>query len=924
MKFIEIVGAKRNNLKSIHLKIPLNSFTVICGPSGSGKSSLAFSTLFAEGYRQYTQTLSNYTKQFIGQYPAPMVKKITNLPPALALEQNNKVRSARPIVATFVSLSDLLRLLFTGLGKVECPKHKKALAIHSPTQASKFLAEHFKNDKGFILTPLAQTHPDLKKLIKEGFSYLLKIKSLKTKLTFQILDIRLLKKWPKGDIYLVIDRVAFKDKSRVLDSLKAAFKWSKLWHQKAFTFVRVLSTQGISFYFSSELALCNICAYTFPFTIRNALFNFNSSLGACPSCKGFGCHLLLDENKIVPSPWKTLAEGAIQPFTLPSTVSLQRKLIPFCKKHRIQRHIPWEKLAPPLKKKIWDGDGHFIGIKGFFEYLEKKKYKMPVRVFLSRYKSSKICPVCRGTRFRKELSYITFREKTFPELLSMDVETLTLFFKSIQFSSIEKRKLQIVIKKIHFLLEMLNTIGLSYLSLNRTVKSLSSGELQRLSLVHQLGIELSQTLYVLDEPTVGLHASDTKNLITLLTKLNQLGNTLVVVEHDPYLIKTADYIVELGPKAGIKGGNVVFSGSSGAFLSNKKSSTSAYLNLKNHQKPKVGGCHPVASLKDYKYFLEITGCSSYNLKNIRFRLPLNRLVCVTGISGSGKSTLVTKTLYPAVARALGKKSFVGKTYAGLKGQSFLKDVVLVPATVTEKTKRSLPVTYLKIYDSIRALMAEVSLRKAKDFSLNVEGGRCPVCRGLGFREIEMVFMEPVRITCGQCGGERFQNNILQIKYKNKNIHQILSMTVQQALEFFIAKPELWRALSLLKKVGMEYLVLGQSLSSLSGGELQRLKLVRELLHGKKTSTLYILDEPTVGLSFKEVFMLLSVLQNLVDKGNSVLLIEHNMELISRADYIVDMGPGAGRHGGNIVFEGTAIQLARFQKSRTGRVLKEFL
>ncbi len=939
MKCIEIIGAKQNNLKSIHLKIPLGLLTVVCGPSGSGKSSLAFETLFAEGYRHYTQTLSHYARQYTQQLPRPMVSHIHNIPPALALEQKNRIRSWRPTVGTFTELAACLRLIFTYMGEVLCPVHQQPLVSFSPSQAVKKIVQTFKHKKGFVLVPLTM-EADVRyssrqknqrvmakkmQLLKDGFRYIYHSEKPAASIRYHLQEINQIKTWPKGQVYLVVDQLAFENHVQLADSLKTAQRAVETYHPSR-ALLRIVSTTGENLYISCRQSCCPVCAYQFPFTIQSSFFNFNESLGACAECRGFGNHFVLDENKIVRSPWKSLAAGAIEPFTMPSATAELRSLRQFCRLQKIDWHSPWETLSKKQKKKIWEGDTRFIGVQGYFNYLETKKYKLPVRVFLSRYKTPKICEECQGKRFRKEVSYITFKGFTLPEMLDRDIQSLFNFFQKIKFSVLERKKIPEVIRKIRFLLETLNTIGLGYLNLNRAARTLSSGELQRLSLAHQLGLGLSQTLYVLDEPTVGLHPSDTACLSAVLQKLKTLGNTLVVVEHDPDMIKSADFIVELGPGSGENGGKVVFSGSKEQFLKSK-SLTSSYLTKNPLSNSKLSNAihlaktrRPVA-IKEYKYFLEIEGCQTYNLKNVHLRLPLNRLVCMTGPSGSGKSTLVTYTLYPALARAINKKMLPGGIYSTLKGASYLRRIVLVNTSPIEKTRRSLPVTYLKIYDSIRQLIARSCPLSPRDFSLNVDGGRCSVCRGLGYQEVEMVFMDPVRILCEECQGKRFQPKVLKAQWKGKNIYQILNMNVQQALDFFVSYPAIWRPLAFLKKVGMDYLVLGQSLSTLSGGESQRLKLVRELIHADDSPCLYILDEPTVGLHFREVQLLMKLLHNLVEKGNSVLLIEHNLEALTRSDYLIDMGPGAGPEGGRIVAQGSLPELMTAGQGKTSLYLK---
>lgn len=930
MKYIEIVGAKQNNLKSLNLKIPIGSFTVICGPSGSGKSSLAFNTLFAEGQRHYTQTLSNYARQYIQELPRPSVKYINNIPPALALEQKNSVRSSRPTVATMTELTDLFRLLFTHLGQVSCPEHNTPLCSFSPLEGAKIIQKKLISQRGMISFPVFMKASFKKKLIQEGFRRVW-WKDQRTKNKFPVLhDLKSSLKIPVNkEVYMVLDRLDFRDLDRLTDSIQLAYKTALQYNDNGKAGRAVVSGIEDETFILSENPSCPLCSYDFPFfPLQPSFFNFNSSLGACSSCRGFGNHLALDENKIVPQPKKSIAEGAIVPFTMPSTTAELRSLKKFCRSQNIDLHRPWEKLPLPQRKKIWNTSAGFIGIKGFFDYLETKKYKMHVRVLLARYKSPKACVECGGHRFRKEVSYVSFKGKTLPELLSMDIGSVRAFFKNLSFTKAERKKADEIFKKVMFILDGLNDIGLHYLKLDRLVKTLSSGEYQRLNLVHQLGLGLSQVLYVLDEPTVGLHSKDSLRLIELLKKLQGKGNTLVVVEHDPDVIKAAGFIVEMGPGSGRKGGKLVFVGQKKLFLNKSSSLTGRYLNSKRKKKQSEENKPLPVDLENYKYFLEISGCRAHNLKDVNLRVPLNRLVTVTGVSGSGKSTIVSNTLFPALARGLKKKVTRGHSYKKLKGVQYLREVVRIDSSSVERTKRSLPVTYLKIYDSIRALMASHCDKSGNIrpgfFSLNVEGGRCPHCKGLGYREIQMVFMDSVCIPCEECKGQRFKEEILNLKWRDKNINQILNMTVDKALEFFVSWPSIWKPLSLLKKVGLGYLVLGQNLSTLSGGESQRLKLTRELLNIRSKNTLYILDEPTVGLHFQEVEMLLELLRELIQKGNSVLLIEHNMDLIRRSDYLIDMGPGAGPEGGQIIAQGSPLEVSRSTEGFTSSILRKQL
>ena len=939
-KCIEIYKARQNNLKSIDIKIPLQDYTVICGPSGSGKSSLAFDTLFAEGQRRYLETLSNYAKQYIQELPKPKVEKIINIPPSIALAQNNSVKSARPILATFTSLADYLRVLFVHLGEVFCPHHHVALKAWSAHEGAKKILEVFNKERGFLCLPIFSSYLTKAKwehlknqFLREGFKRVL-LKPTRVKKPPTIKEIREIKTLSsRASYYLVLDRLLFENAERIRDSIRLGYSLS-LRYKPLLGEVKAFNLKGDSFSLSQK-PICHKCSYTFPLPLQSSLFNFHSVMGACTQCKGFGYQLELDEKKVIKDPNKTLSEGAVTPFFMPSAVAEKRSLILFCKRNNINIHLPWKKLSAKKKQIIWNGTSSFMGVKGFFEYIETKKYKMHVRVFLSRFKSPVQCVGCKGSRFRKELNHIFFKEKTFSEILSMDVEKVKNFFDRLQLSPYEKKKATPSLQKITSLLENLKNLGLGYLNLSRPIRTLSSGEFQRSYLVHQLGLNLSNMLYVLDEPTVGLHPKDSLKLAGLLKKLSENKNTLVVVEHDQELINQASFIIEMGPQSGIKGGEVVFFGTKKNFLQCKTSSTNRHLKpTKNFVKslaPKL------INEAQHKFFLEIKGCRAHNLKNITFRFPLRRLVTVTGVSGSGKSTLVSHTLYPALLKALGKKIFTEEVFfSSLKGVEHLEDVIFVDQSPAEKNRRSHVASYIRIFASIRSFMIENMIKKHLNgpiyepikpsyFSLNVEGGgRCPECQGQGYKEVDMLFLDSFKTLCDACKGKKFTPEALKFQWKGLNIHQILSLTIKEAMDFFVSYPSIWKPLSFLKKVGLEYLVLGQNLSALSGGESQRLKMSREMAEGKVAGTLYILDEPTVGLHFNEVYLLLQVLREIVSNGGSVLVIEHNLDMIRHSDYLIDLGPGAGQHGGKILAKGHIKELASSPKSETGRFLKAFL
>ena len=913
MKFIEIKNSSQNNLKNVSVKIPLGKLTVVCGLSGSGKSSLAFETLYAEGQRRYLENLSNYVKQYVSRQAKPQVEEIKNLPPALALEQKNNVRSSRSLVATTSGLADHLRLLFAKMGTPLCEKHKIPLKGFSPVQATDFLIEKFSREKAFVAAPVNRENIDsesnfLKFLRQKGFSRLLIPE--KEKLKFSLLKIQQvdeLKKLPKKDFFILMDRLIIdkEDRNRLTDSFEQAFKMPSLVNDNVFPGGAVaVCGSGEIRWFSRERK-CPHCQYYFSLPLTASLFSFNSPLGACSACKGSGFRLETDKKKVIPNPKYSLEKGTIFPFTMPSAWSWDEKLINFCKRNSIPRDKPWCNLDLQQRQWIWEGHGSWPGIEGYFKSLEEKKYKMHIRVLLSRFRSFVTCSECQGSRLRKETQLVFLKNKTFKDYMQMSLGEIEHFFQKNSFSEEDTETCKEVIERLCQKIKTLNSLGLSYLTLNRPVNTLSGGEFQRLNLSNQLGMGFSQMLYVLDEPTVGLHPRDTHRMMEALEKLKGLGNTLVVVEHDQDIIENGEFIIEMGPGAGHKGGKILWSGELSKFKKVSHSNTSKWLTGKiKIKKPP----HRPIDKKTYKFILSLKGCSGHNLKNVHLNLPLNRLVVVTGVSGSGKSSLIRETLYPALLMKLKKEKAQALEYSSIEGHKFLKDVLLLSQADVKQSLRSSVVSYIGIYSLIRFLFAtEPSAVKknisSSHFSTNVDRGRCPACKGLGFQEIDMVFMDPLSLICEECHGKKFQKNVLEIKHKGKNIFETLNLTVEEASDFFKSQGALLRGLSALKEVGLSYLVLGQSLSSLSGGERQRLKLARELLDSNKAQTLYILDEPTKGLHFQEIHSLLKILQRLVDTGGSVLVIEHNMEVIKEADYIIDIGPEGGEDGGEIVAEG---------------------
>lgn len=956
MKEIHLWGVKQNNLKNIEVKIPVGEMTVICGPSGSGKSSLAFETLFAEGQRRFIESMSNYARQFLNKAPKPDIEGINNIPPAISIEQKNSVKSSRSTVGTATELIDYLRLLFEKLAVPYCPDHQIPCEKQSVSQATDQVLEYFGGQRGYILVEISAQNRALegKKLhsllLQDGYLRIYKPGASKeskskgrakakpvkasplTQVTvgevFEISEPSAIKKGlPKETFYLVIDRMSFRadEKGRLADSLGQAYEASLKYNNNTLTRkCQVISTEGQQLMLSEE-ASCPVCAYVPP-PISSKLFSFNSPLGACPNCKGFGNTLEIDEKKVVPNPTLSLSQGALNPFTMPSAAYEKKQLLQFCKKQKISTQTAWMDLTQEHKEMIWKGNKDFFGVKGLFEHLEQMKYKMHVRVFIARYRSANQCLTCNGSRLRPEVSSMYLQGQNINYLSGVTVEELHHFFVSTKFSSYQEEVAGEILKQIKSRLEFLIRVGVHYLTLSRETRTLSGGEYQRLILANQLGSGLSQTLYVLDEPTVGLHPRDNDRLISILKDLKDLGNTLVIVEHDHDVIRSAQNVIEMGPGSGIYGGEVVFAGVTSDFFNDAKSITAPYI---KNQKRKISRDVRPVDLDSYKYKISLGGAHGHNLKNVDVVFPLNRLVAITGVSGSGKSTLVTKTLYPALSRALETEFIAAQPYKSLQGAENIKNVLLIDQSPIGKSARSSPITYMKAFDAIRTMMSQTFEAKVRGytpgtFSLNVDGGRCPSCKGTGFEEIDMMFMDNVIIPCDVCDSKKYRPEILEIQYKGKNVHQILSMTVGEAMNFFVAYPNIRKPLSVLKEVGLDYLQLGQPANSLSGGESQRLKIAKELSEVQQRSTLYILDEPTTGLHFKEIDLLMKVLHKLIEAGGSVIVVEHNLDVISGSDYVIDLGPEAGQKGGHVVFAGTPTDMMKAKKSLTGQYLKRYL
>jgi len=944
-KDIHLWGVRQNNLKNIEVRIPIGELTVICGPSGSGKSSLAFETLFAEGQRRFIESMSNYARQFLNKAPKPDIEGVSNIPPAISIEQKNSVKSSRSTVGTTTELIDYLRLLYEKIGQPFCPTHHVPTEKQSVTEATDKVLRQFAGQRGYILTEISaegrvtQGKKLHSLLMQDGYLRIYVPAKIKNKpkadesepmgTLVEISEAAVIKKGlPSDKFYLVIDRMAFneEDRGRIADSLTQAYEASIKYNTGLVSrHAEVLTTEGKKLLLSEDNS-CPICGYISP-PLNSRLFSFNSPIGACPTCKGFGNILDLDEGKVIPNPNISIAHGAIHPFTMPSAEADKKALLQFCRKQKIDTTCSWKNLPKNQRDLLWNGSREFFGVKGLFEYLEQIKYKMHVRVFIARYRSPFLCPDCKGSRLRTESLNVFVGGKSIDELSAMTVEHLNDFFQKLVLLPHQMEIALEVLKQVRSRLEYLLRVGVHYLTLARETRTLSGGEYQRIMLANQLGMGLSQALYVLDEPTVGLHPRDNDRLISILKDIKNLGNTLVIVEHDHDVIKSSENIVEMGPGSGYLGGDVVYAGSTENFLDYEKSITAPFLKPNKNWVP-LRTVRPV-DIEKYRYKVELKGCRGNNLKKIDVVFPLNRLVAVTGVSGSGKSTLVSKTLYPVLARALDLEYLPTAEFASIDGVENVKNVLLIDQTPIGKSARSSPITYLKAFDAIRTIMSNLPESKVRGytpgtFSLNVDGGRCPACKGTGFEEIDMMFMDNVILPCDVCDGKKYRPEILEIQYKAKNIHEILSMTVAEAMNFFVAYPNIRKPLSVLKEVGLDYLQLGQPAGTLSGGESQRLKIAKELSQISQKSTLYILDEPTTGLHFREVDLLMKVLNKLIEAGGSVIVIEHNQDVIRGSDYVIDLGPEAGAKGGKIVAQGSPEQIMAHKKSLTGQYLKRHI
>ena len=911
-KIIKIRGAKMHNLKNLNLDIPKNKLVVITGLSGSGKSSLAFDTLYAEGQRRYIESLSSYARQFLGKLDKPKVDKITGISPAIAIEQKVNNSNPRSTVGTSSEIYEYLKLLYARVGKTISPISNSEVKKDSVESVLNEIKKFKELDKFLILSPKkienkTCSNQYLETLLKQGFARI-KIKN-------EILRINEIKNIKFSDFELVVDRSIFKNNddylNRLADSVEIAF-----FEGNGLLVIENLNSNK-RFYFNNKFEKDGI-KFTIP---SEHFFSFNNPLGACSKCGGYGDIIGIDPELVIPNTGLSIYNDAIAPWRGQKLKKYKNDLIKNSSQFDFPIHKPFFKLTEKQKALIWTGNEYFKGINYFFKKLESKSYKIQNRVMLSRYRGKTKCYECNGSRLKKEVNHVKINSKSIADLVNMSIYELSIFFQDLKLNDYEKQVSERILKEICNRLNFIKNVGLGYLTLNRRSSTLSGGESQRINLANSLGSSLVSSLYVLDEPSVGLHPKDTEKLIKILVDLKNIGNTVLVVEHDEDIMRVADHIIDIGPKAGENGGEIVASGSINDIL-RSKSLTSMYLNgLKCIKLPK--------KRKASEKKITIHGARENNLKNITVNFPLNNLTVVTGVSGSGKTTLVKKILYPALLNK--KEIFKEKPgqFDNLSGDlDYLDDIEFIDQNPIGLSSRSNPVTYLKAYDEIRNLFASQNLAKlnqykSKHFSFNVDGGRCDECKGEGTVKIEMQFMADVNLVCETCKGKRFKKEILRIKFQKCNIDDVLKMTVNEAIKFFkkFNQNKIVKKIQPLKDVGMGYIQLGQSSSTLSGGEAQRIKLATFLIKGNnKKKTLFIFDEPTTGLHFHDIKKLLRSFNSLIENGHSIIVVEHNIELIKCSDHVIDLGPYGGERGGELVFNGTPEKLIKNKKS----LLKNFL
>ncbi|MGV8095310.1 MAG: excinuclease ABC subunit UvrA [Mangrovibacterium sp.] len=923
VKEISIKGARVHNLKNIELQVPRNKFIVVTGLSGSGKSSLAFDTLYAEGQRRYVESLSSYARQFLGRINKPEIDFIKGIPPAIAIEQKVNTRNPRSTVGTSTEIYDYMKLLFARIGKTISPVSGKEVKRHQVSDVVNFICSFPEETRILICSPLHTKNgrsvmEEAELLLQQGFS--------RVESNNQIERIANLLKERQADLNgdswnLVVDRVqASRDEqnmSRIADSVQTAF-----FEGQGGCIIKVYHADHVDEEKFSNRFEADGMTFEDP---TEHMFSFNNPVGACPTCEGYGKVIGIDEDLVIPNKSLSVYQDAIVCWKGESMKKWKDRLIQHASSFGFPIHKPYYELSSEQKRLLWTGNAYFKGIDAFFKMLEEKGYKIQYRVMLARYRGKTICPDCRGTRLKKEAGYVKVGNSSIQDLVLMPVSELRDFFRTIQLTEHELQVARRILIEINNRLNFLCDVGLGYLTLTRLSSTLSGGESQRINLATSLGSSLVGSLYILDEPSIGLHSRDTQKLIKVLRKLQKIGNTVLVVEHDEEIIRAADEIIDIGPMAGVHGGELVFQGNHTRLLQATNSLTADYLTgRKKIEIPRVR--------RKWNDYIEVIGARENNLKNLTVKFPLNTMTAVTGVSGSGKSTLISKILFPGLAKLFGGYSEKTGDHDAIRGDlDRLTAVEFVDQNPIGKSSRSNPVTYLKAYDEIRKLFADLPAAKYQGFkpahfSFNVDGGRCEECEGEGEIHVEMQFMADVSLICESCQGKRFKEEILEVEYRGKNIYDILEMTVKEAIEFFgsgksSTEKKIAKKLQPLQDVGLDYVKLGQSSSTLSGGESQRVKLAAFLAKEKDAPTLFIFDEPTTGLHFHDIRKLLDSFNALISRGHSIIVIEHNLDVIKCADWIIDLGPEGGKNGGTILFEGTPENLIKNKNSYTGQALE---
>ncbi len=928
---IFIKGARSNNLKNVDLVIPRNKLVVVTGVSGSGKSSITMDTLYAEGQRRYVESLSSYARQFLMRMKKPEVDYIKGVCPAIAIEQKVSTGNARSTVGSMTETYDYLRLLYARIGRTFSPISGNLVKKHEVSDVVDFIQSHSDGTKIQLFIPLPEKYKErtleqeLNLLLQKGYTrvqYRGEIAQIQELLSDEKIDVkRLAYTFRPENLWILIDRfVVQKDDAenvkRIADSVQTAF-----YESEGECVVSPLPA-GNDRLFNNRFELDGI-EFVEP---SPQLFNYNNPFGACPKCEGHGKVIGIDIDKIIPDHSKSVFEGAIACWRGEISSQWLEPLLRHAHKFDFPLHRPYTDLTKKERKLLWNGNAHFDGIKAFFDDLEGKTYKIQNRIMLARYRGKTVCPDCDGGRLRKEASYVKISDHHISELTELPLDELMIYFDQLQLDDSDAIIAKRMLLEIRNRLRFMNKLGLGYLNLSRISSTLSGGETQRINLTRTLGSNLTSSMYILDEPSVGLHPRDTGRLVEVLKSLRDLGNTVVVVEHEEEVIKNADYLVDIGPQAGILGGEVVFAGDyKNIYSEGKGSLTAAYMSGKMR-------IEVPATRRAATSFITVKGAKQHNLKNITARFPLNTLTVVTGVSGSGKTTLVKQILYPALQTLKGETpSVAAGLHDGLEGaMDKITLVEMINQSPIGKSSRSNPITYVKAYDAIRDLftnqqLAKIRGFKPKHFSFNVEGGRCEACHGEGEQVIEMQFLADVRLECEDCKGRRFKNEVLEVKYREKNISEVLGLSIDEALDFFAGQKEIVQKIKPLSDVGLGYVKIGQSSSTLSGGEAQRVKLASFLNQERTTEKIFfIFDEPTTGLHFHDIQKLLIALQALVEKGHTVVVVEHNTEVIKCADWVVDLGPDGGKEGGTLVFEGTPEDMVHCEASLTAHYLKEKL